>query len=223
MSIKEEVENLREKQRQLEAEIKKEELKRNSEIRSKEKIEEKLNELKDKKSKLAKKIYEEYSRDNEEYKWKIKKIEKKIEKFRNEYLPIKSRIDKLNSDKSFYINEQVSYLISELMSYVEKNEMKLGKNISTHFSITPCRAVDYKNCYVLNGYFEIKQDKEIVVKTKDYYFENKTWWMLDDKGKKYITDFIKSFVESLKKDFYSENFKIVVVNEYLGEFVIELN
>ena len=216
MSIKEEVENLREKQRQLEAEIKKEELKRNSEIRSKEKIEEKLNELKDKKSKLAKKIYEEY-------KWKIKKIEKKIEKFRNEYLPIKSKIDKLNSDKSFYINEQVSYLISELMSYVEKNEMKLGKNISTHFSITPCRAVDYKNCYVLNGYFEIKQNKEIVVKTKDYYFENKTWWMLDDKGKKYITDFIKSFVESLKKDFYSENFKIVVVNEYLGEFVIELN
>ena len=74
MSIKEEVENLREKQRQLEAEIKKEELKRNSEIISKEKIEEKLNELQDKKSKLAKKIYEEYSRDNEEYKWKIKKI-----------------------------------------------------------------------------------------------------------------------------------------------------
>lgn len=110
--------------------------------------------------------------------------------------------------------------------------MRLGKNIISEFRIGACKYCVGKVPYHYmepDGYFEIEQGAERVAVTKDYYFNNEiivghTDWdcVLSDWYKKYENDFIKSFLKSLKKDFYSENFKVVDVNDRLGKFTIEL-
>ena len=232
MSIKEELEKLRKEQKQLENEIEKENDKKESEMRSLQQIEQRLIQFEGRKSEVAKKIYKELYQESKESKYNIKRIEEKIEKCKKEYLPIKSRIDELCYDTSLYIKEQVNYLILEFMSYVEKNEIRLGKNIINEFRIWPCeycvgRVPDH---YMEpDGRFLIKQNNERVAITKDYYFNNRiivghTDWncVLSDWYKKYENDFIKSFFESLRKDFYSENFEVVDVDERLRKFTIEL-
>lgn len=232
MSIKEELEKLRKEQKQLENEIEKENDKKESEMRRLQQIEQRLIQFEGRKSEVAKKIYKELYQESKESKYNIKRIEEKIEKCKKEYLPIKSRIDELCYDTSLYIKEQVNYLILEFMSYVEKNEIRLGKNIINEFRIWPCeycvgRVPDH---YMEpDGRFLIKQNNERVAITKDYYFNNRiivghTDWncVLSDWYKKYENDFIKSFFESLRKDFYSENFEVVDVDERLRKFTIEL-
>lgn len=232
MSIKEELEKLRKEQKQLENEIEKENDKKESEMRSLQQIEQRLIQSEGRKSEVAKKIYKELYQESKESKYNIKRIEEKIEKCKKEYLPIKSRIDELCYDTSLYIKEQVNYLILEFMSYVEKNEIRLGKNIINEFRIWPCEywvgRVPY-HYMEPDGRFLIKQNNERVAITKDYYFNNRiivghTDWncVLSDWYKKYENDFIKSFFESLRKDFYSENFEVVDVDERLRKFTIEL-
>lgn len=232
MSIKEELEKLRKEQKQLENEIEKENDKKESEMRSLQQIEQRLIQFEGRKSEVAKKIYKELYQESKESKYNIKRIEEKIEKFKKEYLPIKSRIDELCYDTSLYIKEQVNYLILEFMSYVEKNEIRLGKNIINEFRIWPCEYCVGRVPYHYmepDGRFLIKQNNERVAITKDYYFNNRiivghTDWncVLSDWYKKYENDFIKSFFESLRKDFYSENFEVVDVDERLRKFTIEL-
>lgn len=232
MSIKEELEKLRKEQEQLERKIEKENDKKESEMRSLQQIEQRLIQFEGKKSKIAKKIYEELYQESKESKDNIKKIEEKIEKGKNKCLTIKSKIEELCNDTSLYINEQVNYLIFEFMSYVKKNEVRLGKNIINEFRIGACKYCVGKVPYHYmepDGHFEIEQDDERVAITKDYYFNNRIiighndWdCILSDWYKKYENDFIKSFFESLKNDFYSENFKVVDVDDRLGKFTIEL-
>ncbi len=232
MSIKEELEKLRKEQKQLENEIEKENDKKESEMRSLQQIEQRLIQSEGRKSEVAKKIYKELYQESKESKYNIKRIEEKIEKCKKEYLPIKSRIDELCYDTSLYIKEQVNYLILEFMSYVEKNEIRLGKNIINEFRIWPCKYCVGRVPYHYmepDGRFLIKQNNERVAITKDYYFNNRiivghTDWncVLSDWYKKYENDFIKSFFESLRKDFYSENFEVVDVDERLRKFTIEL-
>ena len=232
MSIKEELEKLRKEQKQLENEIEKENDKKESEMRSLQQIEQRLIQSEGRKSEVAKKIYKELYQESKESKYNIKRIEEKIEKCKKEYLPIKRRIDELCYDTSLYIKEQVNYLILEFMSYVEKNEIRLGKNIINEFRIWPCEYCVGRVPYQYmepDGRFLIKQDNERVAITKDYYFNNiiivgHTDWncVLSDWYKKYENDFIKSFFESLRKDFYSENFEVVDVDERLRKFTIEL-
>ena len=232
MSIKEELEKLRKEQEQLERKIEKENDKKESEMRSLQQIEQRLIQFEGKKSKIAKKIYEELYQESKESKDNIKKIEEKIEKGKNKCLTIKSKIEELCNDTSLYINEQVNYLIFEFMSYVKKNEVRLGKNIINEFRIGACKYCVGKVPYHYmepDGHFEIEQDDERVAITKDYYFNNRIiighndWdCILSDWYKKYENDFIKAFFESLKKEFYSENFKVVDVDDRLGKFTIEL-
>lgn len=232
MSIKEELEKLRKEQEQLERKIEKENDKKESEMRSLQQIEQRLIQFEGKKSKIAKKIYEELYQESKESKDNIKKIEEKIEKGKNKCLTIKSKIEELCNDTSLYINEQVNYLIFEFMSYVKKNEVRLGKNIINEFRIGACKYCVGKVPYHYmepDGHFEIEQDDERVAITKDYYFNNRIiighndWeCILSDWYKKYENDFIKSFFESLKNDFYSENFKVADVDDRLGKFTIEL-
>ena len=232
MSVKEELEKLRKEQEQLERKIEKENDKKESEMRSLQQIEQRLIQFEGKKSKIAKKIYEELYQESKESKDNIKKIEEKIEKCKNKCLTIKSKIEELCNDTSLYINEQVNYLIFEFMSYVKKNEVRLGKNIINEFRIGACKYCVGKVPYHYmepDGYFEIEQDDERVAITKDYYFNNRIivghndWnCILSDWYKKYENDFIKAFFESLKKEFYSENFKVVNVDDRLGKFTIEL-
>lgn len=238
MSIKEELEKLRKQQQQLENEMKKENKKKDNEIKSQQKIEKELIKFRNKKSELAKRIYEEFSQNNEEVNEKIKQIEEKIENCKGECLQIQNRIDEFCSDTSLYIKEQVDYLISELMIYVEKNERSLGENIITKFRICPYEIsvgrVPY-NYWKPTGDFIIKQDNEEkeegVAITKDYYFDNRIvigqddWkYILSDWYQKYEKDFIKLFLENLKKDFHSENFKVDVDEtcDWQGKFTIEL-
>lgn len=232
MSNKEELEKLRKEQKKLENEIEKENDKKESEMRNLQQTEQRLIRFEGKKSEIAKKIYEELYQKSKEYKDNIKRIEEKIEKCKNECLPIKSRIDELCYDTSLYIKEQVNYLILEFMSYVKKNEVRLGKNIINEFKIRACKHCVGKVPYHYmepDGHFEIEQDDERVAITKDYYFNNRiivghTDWncILSDWYKKYENDFIKYFFESFKNDFYSENFKVVDVDDRLGIFTIEL-
>ena len=232
MSIKEELEKLRKEKEQLENEIEKENDKKESEMRSLQQIEQRLIQFEGRKSEVAKKIYKELYQESKKSKYNIKRIDEKIEKCKKEYLSIKSRIDELRYDTSLYIKEQVNYLILEFMSYVEKNEIRLGKNIINEFRIWPCEYCVGRVPYQYmepDGRFLIKQDNERVAITKDYYFNNRiivghTDWncVLSDWYKKYENDFIKSFFESLRKDFYSENFEVVDVDERLRKFTIEL-
>lgn len=232
MSIKKELEKLRKEQEQLENEIKKENDKKECEMRNLQQIEQRLIKFEGKKSELTKKIYEELYQKSRESKDNIKRIEKKIEKCKNECLSIKIRIDKLCYDTSLYIKEQVDYLILEFMSYIKKNEMMLGKNIINEFRIEACKYCVGRVPYHYmepDGHFEIEKDNEIITVTKEYYFNNKivvghTDWdcILSDWYKKYEKNFMESFFESLKNDFYSKDFKIVDVNERLRKFTIEL-
>ena len=232
MSIKEELEKLRKEQEKLENEIEKENDKKESEMRSLQQTEQRLIQFEGKKSEIAKKIYEELYQKNKEYQNNIKKIDEKMEKCQNECLTIKSRIDELCYDTSLYIEEQVNYLILEFMSYVEKNKIRLGKNIMNEFRIGPCTYCVGKVPYHYmepDGHFEIELNSEVVVITKDYYFNNEiiaghTDWncIVSDWYQKYENDFIKFFFKKLKKDFCSENFKIVTVDDILGKFTIEL-
>ena len=232
MSIKEELEKLREEQYQLEKKIKEEEYKKSVEIKNLQETQESLSKFIDKKSELAKKIYEEFYQKSKEIEDKIKRINEKIKKLQNENEPIKNRIHELCTDKSLYIKEQVDYLILEFMNYVEENERRLGEKIINKFTIKPCRVSrSMKSChYKHNGLFEIEEDglKRIAI-TKDYCFDDGIrsytddgYCVLSDWYKKYENDFIKSFLESLKNSFHSKNFKVVDVNNRLGEFTIEL-
>ena len=232
MVIKEELEKLRKEQEQLEREIEMKNDKKENEMRSLQKTEQRLIQFEGKNSKIAKKIYEELYQETMKSKENIKRIEEYIKKCKNKHLTIKSRIDELCYDTSLYINEQVNYLILEFMNYVKKNEIRLGKNIINEFRIESCKYCVGKVPYHYmepDGYFEIEQGSERVAVTKDYYFNNEiivghTDWdcVLSDWYKKYENDFIKSFLKSLKKDFYSENFKVVDVDDRLGKFTIEL-
>ena len=110
--------------------------------------------------------------------------------------------------------------------------IELAENIINEFRIESCKYCVGKVPYHYmepDGYFEIEQGSERVAVTKDYYFNNEiivghTDWdcVLSDWYKKYEKDFMKSFLKSLKKDFYSENFKVVDVDDRLGKFTIEL-
>lgn len=232
MAIKDELEKLRKEQEQLEREIEMKNDKKENEMRSLQKTEQRLIQFEGKNSKIAKKIYEELYQETMKSKENIKRIEEYIKKCKNKHLTIKSRIDELCYDTSLYINEQVNYLILEFMNYVKKNEIRLDKNIINEFRIESCKYCVGKVPYHYmepDGYFEIEQGSERVAITKDYYFNNEiivghTDWdcVLSDLYKKYENDFIKSFLKSLKKDFYSENFKVVDVDDRLGKFTIEL-
>lgn len=233
MSIKEELEKLRKEQEKLEQKIEKENDKKESEMSSLQQAEQRLIQFEGKKSEIAKKIYEELYQEIKECKDYIKSIEDKIEEYQNECLPIKSRIDELSYDTSFYIKEQVNYLILEFMSYVERNEMQLGKNILTEFRIKPCIYYSGKvpyHCRKPDGCFELEQDDEkfVFARTKNYYFNNRIVvrytdgdCILSDWYQKYENNFITSFLESLKSNFHSENFKVVDVDNR-GIFTIEL-
>ena len=233
MSIKEELKKLREKEAQLENEIKKENDKKESEMMNLQQIEQRLIQFEGKKSELAKKIYEEFNQNKKESKDNLKGIEEKIEKCKNEYTSIKGRIDELCFDTSLYIKEQVNYLILELTSYIEKNETKLGKKIINEFSIkshTNYVDIVINHYYVPTGCFKMEdQDYNIVATTKDYYFNNEIVvgytdceCELSDWYRKYVNDFMNYFFECLNKDFYSENFKVVHVDKSGGKFTIEL-
>lgn len=236
MSIKKELEKLRKKQEKLEKEIEQDNDKKQSEMKSLQQTEQSLIQFKDKKSEVAKKIYEELYQKSKESKDNIKRIEENIDKCKNECISIKSRINELCDDTSSYIKEQVNYLISKFTSYVVKNEIMLGKNIRTEFIIGPCKysvgRVPY-NYMLPDGRFEIEKKTEEcylrVAVTKEYYFDNKiivgyTDWkcILSDWYQEYENNFIKSFFEKLKNDFYSENFKVVDIDDMLGKFTIEL-
>lgn len=129
MAIKEELEKLRKEQEQLEREIEIKNDKKESEMRSLQQKEQRLIQFESKNSKIAKKIYEELYQETKKTKDYIKRIDEYIKKCKNKHLTIKSKIDELCYDTSLYIKEQVNYLILEFMSYVKKNEIRLGKNI----------------------------------------------------------------------------------------------
>lgn len=231
MSIKEELKGLRKEQYQLEKKIEEEEYKKSVEIKNLQETQESLSKFKDKKSELAKKIYEEFYQKSKEIEDKLKRINKKIKEFKNEIVHIKNRIHELCTDRSLYIKEQVDYLILEFMNYVEENERRLGEKIINKFTIKPCRvSISENSCYYKpNGLFEIDEGLKRIAITKDYFFDDDIisytddgydYDELSDEYKKYENDFIKSFLESLKNSFHSENFK--VVNNRLGKFTIEL-
>lgn len=154
-----------------------------------------------------------------------------IGKLREECASNEKTIGNYLEDTSFYIEEQVQYLVEAFINYVKEHETELGYNIKTEFQIYPLKKTIQLECgstiNVANGNMRItklKQDKlpENILVTRDYYFEKEAEVVVKDtynnvfcvQEQKWYSEYQRSFVgaldDALVKQFKSKNFKLTV-------------
>ena len=190
-----------------------------------------VDQLSKRNSELAIKLYHYQIQKLEHQNQKVSELKSIIEAYQKES---SSNIEKITSyleDTSFYINEQVSFLVQGFLDYVKNHETEIGTNITSQFLIEEAKDSYQSKLLIPNGNFVIKLDKTIILKTKDYYFTKNIYNIkldpffeqetitITDWYVEYANIFKKTFKKTLKEEFKSNNFKLTFKND---SFTIEL-
>ena len=230
MSIKMELASLREKQRTLDgiihtisAELAEEESKQEA-------ISHKVEQLLRRKSELAVRLCEEQKGELQRQTQKVNEIRADLAHHQEEYSLNNAKIKAYLEDTSFYISEQVKFLVQAFLRYFSEHEDEIGRNVTSKFFLEESKVLmGWK--LVPDGHFVIKFNEDVIFKSKDYYFERTIWtetynesWedrqiVILDWYVQYAEDFKKIFLATLSENFETENFALVF-NE--NGFTLEL-
>lgn len=181
------------------------------------------------KSKLSIELYQTYSKKLESQNQKVDEIRTTVDAYQKEYSSNTEKISEYLNNTSFYINEQISYLVEEFLKYVVEHELELGVCITTNFAIVACtkkcgESRDTSGVDIPTGNFFVKKitrDKEsdVITQTKDYYFEESTantyydgYWecvraKMEDWYKQYEEAFLKLLLRNSRK-----NLALIILN-----------
>ena len=230
MSIKMELAALRERQRELDGIIQKISVKLAEEEAKHEAINHKVEQLLQRKSELAIRLYEEQKRELQDQTQKVNEIRANFACHQDEYSLNSAKIKAYLEDTSFYIGEQVAFLVQAFLGYVSEHEAEIGRNVISKFSIEEFKILTGWEL-VPDGHFVIKFNEDVIFKSKDYYFERiictETYdagWedrrmVMSDWYVQYAEDFKKFFRKTLSEKFESENFALAFDENF---FILEL-
>lgn len=232
MSIKSQLASLRKRQEELEkliqdysAELAKEESQQKS-------MSHEVEQLSQRKSELAVKLCQEQRQKLQVQTQKVNELRATIEHHKEEYSSNEEKIKSYLEDTSFYINEQVSFLVQAFLDYVIEHESEIGRNMTNKFSIEESkdsyqrRGAGFSGFMKIpNGNFVIKFNEDVILQSKDYYFERviaikdyDDFWeqetiSISDWYAPYAKNFKKVFMDTLAEKFKSKNFTLTFTGD----------
>ncbi|MGN1298922.1 MAG: hypothetical protein ACI4UE_02940 [Candidatus Scatovivens sp.] len=232
MSIKAQLASLRKRQEELKKLIKNFSYELANEKSQQKSITHDVEQLSQRKSELAVKLCQEQRQKLEARTQKVNELRATIEHYEEEYFSNLKTIKSYLEDTSFYINEQVSFLVQAFLDYVIKYESEVGKNMTSKFSIAECK--DTYHCrgagfggfvQIPNGNFVIKFNEDVILQSKDYYFERaiaikgyddvlkQETITIADWYAPYAKNFKKAFMDTLAEKFKSKNFALTFTGD----------
>lgn len=232
MSIKSQLDSLRKRQGELEKLIQDFSIELANEESQQKSISHDVEQTSQRKSELAVKLYQEQSQKLEVQTQKVIELRSAIEHYQEEYSTNKEKIKSYLEDTSFYINEQVSFLVPSFLDYVTKHKSEIGRNMTSKFFITECKDSYHRRgagfggfVKIPNGNFAIKFKEDVILQTKDYYFEraiynkdyNNVWEQetitIADWYAPYAENFKKAFMDTLAEKFKSKSFVLTFTGD----------
>lgn len=213
MSIKNELSFLRERQQTLGKIIRAISSELATEEAKQEALSNKVAQLSQRRSELAVRLCEEQKRELQRQTQEVNAIREQLTHYQEEDSVNSAKIKAYLEDTSFYINEQVEFLVPAFLEYVREHEDELGRNVTSKFFIEESK---YYFCHTMvpDGCFVIKFNEDVIFKCKDYYFERNTCREAYDEGwvdrRMVMTDWYAQYAENFQKVFMatlSEKFK----------------
>lgn len=191
-----------------------------------------VEQLSQRKFELAVKLCQEQIQKLEAQNQKVNELRATIEHCQKEYSLNKEAIKSYLEDTSFYINEQVSFLVQAFLDYVIEHKSEIGRNITSKFSIAECTDSYHRWGagfsgfeQIPNGNFVIKFDEDAILQSKDYYFERaiaiisyddvceQETITIADWYETYAKNFKKVFMDTLAEKFESKNFALTFTGD----------
>ncbi len=232
MSIKAQLASLRKRQGELEKLIQDFSSELANEESQQKSINHDVEQLSQRKSELAVKLCQEQKQKLEAQTQKVNELRATIEHYQEEYSSNKETIKSYLEDTSFYINEQVLFLVQAFLDYVIEHESEVGRNMTGKFSIAECKDSYHRRgagfggfVQIPNGNFVIKFDEDAILQSKDYYFEraiaikgyDDVWEQekitIADWYAPYAKNFKKAFMDTLAEKFKSKNFALTFTGD----------
>lgn len=239
MSVKANYQNLQEKRETIRRNIREYEEKLKQYKQNHGELLKKREEFLQRSSQLAKKLQCRICEEICKIEREIQEVTENLNKIREELKYCEEMIDKLEKEPTEYIAEQTDFLVKGLLGFISENELKLGTNIKTCFyicyekkNVDDCRGV----FCCPTGIVEIDWEKGMVVKSKDFYFNNSLYTKIyaqDDgrvivKNTEWFNWYMELFNEKLRRkidEAFKEhpNFKVNFTGkEKFAQFTIEL-
>ena len=165
--------------------------------------------LQSKTSNLAQQIRQQVKTQIKELEKQIKFIRRQREE-RDAKISENARLIAEREDKPIcYIDEQVGWIIAELLAYVQTHKVSIGRDLKREFFIRAIKAEKkdrYGNYEVPTGDIGIYDEKDRrIIKSSGFYFKQELYHLSRDPNLDYVVvhrtqwyqDYVKTFVETL--------------------------
>ena len=196
---------------------------------------EKVEKLRNRTSNLAKELLEETKEKLSVINQSIADGEESKAEFEEKIAEVNNEISKRIDFTDLYIKEQSEAMTKSFLEYIKVNSESIGNEISKTFkvsAITYFKDDRYGGCHVPTGNIGIFEENKIesIISSTDFYFKgliakvergeyDELVCSYTDWFKEYLKKFKATFLETLNNQFSSENFNLTIDNP---NFTLEL-